>query len=275
MNPVYLISSVHTSEFGNEPFIQTPSLYRWGNWGVPTARVGETWIREPACQGSWEWGVEDPVPNLFSLLRVPYCGQRGEGESGAGLNSDGFLTQHTVTCSEVRLLWGHKRDILPVLNVQFEQHWMPFKMHFTPRHGSSTDFSYCMGEVWKETDMCALQTGDHAQKPFLNLLYWNLEHLYKSGHPILLGLAVTHPKGAWWRPGAQTVNALRPMFLLLPAGFAFPGDRLSPVIQEGPDLCFPFSFEGGRLFPSTLHRGSLWDSQLLWAQREGYVVVMI
>ena len=134
MNPVYLISSVHTSEFGNEPFIQTPSLYRWGNWGVPTARVGETWIREPACQGSWEWGVEDPVPNLFSLLRVPYCGQRGEGESGAGLNSDGFLTQHTVTCSEVRLLWGHKRDILPVLNVQSEQCWMPFKMHFTPRH---------------------------------------------------------------------------------------------------------------------------------------------
>ena len=199
MNPVYLISSVHTSEFRNEPFIQTPSLYRWGNWGVPTAGVGETWIREPTWQGSWGRGVEDLVPNLFSLLRVPFCGQRGDGASGAGLNSDGFLTQHTVTCSEVRLLWGHRKDLLPVLNMQFEQCWMPFKMHFTPGHGSSTDFSYCMGEVWKETDMCALQTGDHAHKPFLNFLYWKLwtslqiqtPHLNGSGcyspdtHPIL------------------------------------------------------------------------------------------
>ena len=126
------------------------------------------------CQGSWGRGVEDLVPNLFSLLRVPYCGQRGEGESGMGLNSDGFLTQHTITCSEVRLLWGHRKDLLPVLNIQFEQCWMRFKMHFTPRHSSNTDFSYCMGEVWKETDVCALQTGDHAHKPFLNFLYWKL-----------------------------------------------------------------------------------------------------
>ena len=180
-----------------------PSLYRWGNWGVPTARVGETWIREPACQGSWEWGVEDPVPNLFSLLRVPYCGQRGEGESGAGLNSDGFLTQHTVTCSEVRLLWGHKRDILPVLNVQFEQHWMPFKMHFTPRHGSSTDFSYCMGEVWKERDMCALHTGDHSHKPFLNFLYWKVGTSLQIQMPHLNGSGCYSPERCLVEPGCS------------------------------------------------------------------------
>ena len=140
---------------------------------------------------------------------------KGRGESGAGLNSDGFLTQHTVTCSEVRLLWGHRKDFLPVLNVQFEQHWMHFKMHFTPGHGSNTDFSYCMGEVWKETDMWALQTRDHAHKRFRISSIGNFEHLHKSRCPILMGPAVTHPKGAWWSPGAQTVNALRTMFLLV------------------------------------------------------------
>ena len=203
MNPVYLISSVHTSEFGNEPFIQTPSLYGWGNWGVPTAGVGETWFREPACQGSWGWGVEDLVPNLFSLLRVPYCGHRGEGESGAGLNSDGFLTQHTVTCSEVRLLWGHRKDLLPVLNVQFEQHWMHFKMHFTPGHGSNTDFSYCMGEVWKERDMCALHTGDHSHKPFLNFLYWKVGTSLQIQMPHLNGSGCYSPERCLVEPGCS------------------------------------------------------------------------
>ena len=51
-------------------------------------------------------------------------------------------------------------------------------------------------------------------------LFWTssigkLEHLYKSRCPILMGPAVTHPKGAWWSTGAQTVNALRTMLLLV------------------------------------------------------------
>ena len=48
-------------------------------------------------------GVEDLVLDLLNSLRVPSCGQRGEGESG-GVNSDGILNHHIVTCSEVRLL---------------------------------------------------------------------------------------------------------------------------------------------------------------------------
>lgn len=63
--------------------------------------------------------------------------------------------------------------------------------------------------------MCALQTGDHAHKPFglPSIETWDI--FTKSGHPILLGPAVTHLKGAWWSLGAQTVNALRTMFLLV------------------------------------------------------------
>ena len=173
----HLFRPLHCRDDKTEVFIQQ---------GWERLELGSQCVRAHEQEGLKTWF-------LTSLVSwgSPYCGQRGEGESGAGLNSDGFLTQHTVTCSEVRLFWGHRKDHLPVLNVQFEQCWMPFKMHFTPGHGSSTDFSYCIGEVWKETDMCALQTGDYAHKRFLNFLYWNLEHLYKSGHPILMGLAVT------------------------------------------------------------------------------------
>ena len=128
---------------------------------------------------------------------------KGRGESGAGLNSDGFLTQHTVTCSEVRLLWGHRKDLLPVLNVQFEQHWMHFKMHFTPGHGSNTDFSYCMGAVWKERDMCALHTGDHSHKPFLNFLYWKVGTSLQIQMPHLNGSGCYSPERCLVEPGCS------------------------------------------------------------------------
>lgn len=215
MNPVYLISSVHTSELRNEPFIQTPSLYRWGNWGVPTAGVGETWIREPTCQGSWGRGVEDLVPNLFSLLRVPFCGQRGEGASGAGLNSDGFLTQHTVTCSKLDCFGATGKIFCLCWTCSLSNVECLLKCILLLDMVPVQTFLTVWGRCGRRQTCVPSRLGTMLINLFWTSCIGNFEHLYKSRCPILMSPAVTHPKGAWWSLGAQTVNALRTMFLLV------------------------------------------------------------
>lgn len=113
-------------------------------------------------------GVEDLVLYLLNFWRVPSCGTEGTGRIW-GVNSDGILTHHIVTCSEVRLLSGPQEYLLSVLKMPFGQCWMPFKMYFIPRCGSSTHFSHYMEGVWKETGMCVLQTGEYAHKPSFEL----------------------------------------------------------------------------------------------------------